>query len=217
MNANVEPMNAKSLPAAEIHLFFRELFPANLRAAHAPLVLAPGINALRLGPDGQPHLMAANSASPHEKGARTALIEPIAAHAHGPAPRALFLNNASHRVMLNGVRSPRLAILGKGDEFHFDDSCAFTVAIYYRPAWGPVPAHAAGAACPVCTIPLQAGERSLACPCGALFHAAEDESATGALACARMASVCSRCEQPLRLEPGYDDFTPPYLTKDAHA
>jgi hypothetical protein len=95
-------------------------------------------------------------------------------------------------------------VLSNADEFYFDDTCTFRVAVYHIPHLGPVPEPLAGALCPICATGVNAGDRCLVCSCGAPLHAAEDETVEGALACVRLTRECPRCQQVLRLTPAYD-------------
>src|SRR5262249_25898326 len=150
-------MNAKSLPASEVHLFVCELLAdTRVSSAHgngalrckAPLILSGGINRLHRSVEGIPSLapVTENAWETSEP-----LLEALAGR--GTGLRVLLLSPKERRACVNGVTAPRLVVLNKGDRFHFDDSYSFDVAIYRRPFWGPVPEQYAGVACPVCTIP----------------------------------------------------------------
>jgi hypothetical protein len=203
-NEQVKLMNAKCLSSSEVHLFPRERLasePGEGQSAGSsppPLVLAGGPARLEVDPAGRPRLIPVPAEGHHA----AHLVEPIIAR--GPQPRLLLISPPGAPTRVNGLPAPPVTVLGPGDEFHVAPSCSFTVAIYHRPYHGAVPPELTDVACPVCTIPLRPGDRCLVCLCGAPLHAAEDETVAGALACARMASACPRCQQPLRLEPAYE-------------
>jgi len=207
-------MTTKIAPAIEFHLFIEEdsgpTRPGSFGSGHAtsnstagplPLVLTQG--PARLAWDAaQPALLPVTGAELAEFGLGP-WLEPVAGR--GSHQRLLLVTEPTRPARVNGLRAPRVTLLNAGDRLHFDDSCTFRVAIYYRPRLEIVSSTLSGIACPICTIPLKEGDHCFLCPCGTPLHLAEDESAEQALACARMAVECPRCLRPIQMTPGYHD------------
>jgi hypothetical protein len=211
-------MSAKSssVSASEFHLFIERVFgfedPAGgcataadaASSAPAPLIIPAAPVRLVFANGGVPQLLPATANTAGTEA--TAQFEPITGR--GSRPRLLVVTDPARPARVNGLRVPRLTLLSSGDRFRFDGSCSFRVAIYHRPRLGPV-TELIDVPCPVCTIPLAEGDRCLVCPCGTPYHAALDETAEGALACAQMAKICAHCHELLRLEPAYQNSAEP--------
>jgi hypothetical protein len=201
-------MTTRIFSSTEFHLFIEDTDDLThagpsendnnqARANQPPLVLGAGPARLAVNASGFPQLMETTAAG-LERGPRfESIVGP------GSQPRLLLITDSHQPARVNGLRAPRVSLLSAGDRLRFDGSSSFQVAIYYRPQLGPVPVDFIGVSCPICTIPLAEGELCLICRCGAPFHAADDESVEGALACARMATECPRCLASLQTRPGY--------------
>ena len=200
----------------EFHLFIEEVLALSSGTSFAgcagtpptePLIIPRGVSRLVWAQNGPAQLRMANA----QEDKTAPLLECLEHRPRPSLPRLLLVSPPQSGARVNGLPAPPLAILAEGDRFSFDDSCHFRLAIFHRPRLGPVPDELAGVPCPICTIPLQKGDRSLVCFCGAPMHLAEDEEREGALACAKMAAECPRCGQPTQTVPGYTE-----LSRQAH-
>lgn len=211
-------MSTRTLPSSEIHLFlstFEGTTPGRSSGAGVdeaepgpaplprPLVVPPAPVRLEWNTAGEPRLAPGDPGAGSADQAAGPWLEALIGS--GMPPRLLLLAPAGRRPRVNGGPGSRITLLRGADEFYFDGSCTFRVAIFDRPQLGLAPAALAGQPCAVCTTPVQAEDRCLICACGAALHAAEEETAEGALACVHLTRECPRCQRPLLLVPGYED------------
>jgi hypothetical protein len=208
-------MNAHTHSSQEFQLLVDDCFNAIEKTSEAsspssrrrdPIVVPPGASHLAWRRDGTAELKPVDNASTVSTAALPMLerLDPPVGQ-----PRLLLVAPAQHSARINGLTAPRVALLAEGDNFYFDDSIVFRVAIYHRPRLGPVPPELVGVACSICTIALAAGDHCLICGCGSPLHAAADPTNEQELDCARMASECNHCQRSLRLTPGYGERSSP--------
>jgi hypothetical protein len=200
---SLKPMNA--ITRTEFHLLVAD--PDGLMVSDSdskPLRVPQGVSSLTRE---IPHALAPSPLSSNSI-EDTFRFEPLFSRLL--EPRLLLANPARSRAIVNGMPTPRLALLSEGDRFHFNSGPAFHVALFHRPGLGPAPVEVIGVACPVCTLPLAAADRCFVCStCSTPYHAAADETREGALVCAKMISRCASCQQPIRLVPGYGERSQP--------
>jgi hypothetical protein len=206
MTNSLTPIIATAAASAEFHLYAADA-DGHLESGSdslKPLVVPQGVSSLTGETSNALALSPPSSNSTDD----TLRLEPL--FSRPLEPRLLLANPPRFRAIVNGMPSPRLALLSEGDRFHFATGPAFRVALFHRPRLGPAPVEVIGVACPVCTLPLTEADRCYVCSaCGAPFHAAPHETREGALACAKMISHCSSCQQPIRLVPGYGERSQP--------
>src|SRR6266496_3754065 len=116
-------------------------------------------------------------------------------------PRLLLVNPAASRLRVNASAAPRIALLRERDQFHFDDSLVFHVAIFHRPQIGPAPADKIGKPGPICLSPFTHEPNSVCyhCQCGTVLHLHEPSG----LECARAVHRCPHCRQEISFKEGY--------------
>ena len=134
------------------------------------------------------------------------IIEPISA---GPRSHLLLASPSGRRARVNGLPSPRVALLDVKDQLQIDDvDHVLHVSMFCQPFIGPAPDTSVGKVCNVCLTPLVQGQRLFLCPwCLNGLHC-EEPAPGGApgLECARLSSACPTCHEPLRWEPGFVFF-----------
>ena len=206
-------MSMTTLPSSEIHLLSCNLGvrvpgasaggePEAAPLPAAPLVVPSSPVRLEWNGAGLPRLVPRDAGPTGAGQLDGPWLEELAGT--GSSPRLLLVAPAAERPRVNGEAGYRISVLRNADEFHFDGSCTFRVAIFHRPQLGPIPPDLAGQPCAVCTTRVRAEDRCLVCPCGAVFHMPAEEGADGSLACVLLARECPRCQQPIRLAPGYE-------------
>jgi len=156
-----------------------------------------GVSNLQAGGDKAPAI------HPGGKGSTAGLIlEPVLAR--DGAPRLAIINRSSRHLSINGLRAPEFYLLSEKDQFQFDDSCRFHLAIFVGSRiMSPTP-EMTSKPCPICLSPLNAGQQDTiyACQCNTYFHL----SGPSGLECARDINACPHCGRSIRLQPqpGYN-------------
>lgn len=108
-------------------------------------------------------------------------------------------------VRLNGQPVPRIAPLRLGDELRVGDALRLHLSLYVD----PTPVRAArpqiGQDCPICRTAVTDDQHVVPCPiCGEALHADPSQGeAADALDCARLASDCPTCGEPIRTRAGF--------------
>ncbi len=99
---------------------------------------------------------------------------------------------------VNGSRVPEIALLKPGDQLSLDPRFQLHVALVRRPYQGTPPQELIGKQCPVCTVPFESQTTIFLCPCGTGLHdEGDDRPAEVRLECAKLASLCPGCQQPM--------------------
>jgi hypothetical protein len=193
------------------------------RSKPLSLWVPPGVSSLRLTSDG-PCLGAREADDEHAAfeppdaafggsfdGASdgwAALIEPV--HGRSRQPAMLF-TPPDDCALLNGVPCPPVALLSAADQVQLGDYVVH-VALFNRPALGPVPAELVGQSCPICRRRFAEGSYVYVChqchatalhdiPPGKAASESED-----LLDCVRMCSECPACNAPIMLDEGYAHY-----------
>ena len=171
--------------------------PAGASAAPRHVLPLPGtVSILSILPNQSPALHAA----PLESREHELVLEPVIRP--NSMPRLVLVNPTSRKLCLNGERATRVSLLRERDQFHWDDSTTFHIAIFHRPQIGPAQADTIGRSCPICFAPFAASADTVCyrCPCGTVLHLSD---ATG-LECARAVKACPTCKLSILLQEGYD-------------
>ena len=200
----VKQRSAMNKTTGQIHLIVEtapvSLPPRTRAATETPLPALPvPADVLTLQAAHPPQLQVHSGAAPPGLA-----LEPLALP--DGQPRLLLLQSGAARLRVNGNPAPRLSLLRERDQFQFDDSCVFHVAIFHRPQMGPAPADKLGKPCPICLTPFSEDPNSISyrCPCGTVLHL-QDPSG---LECARAVHDCPHCHQPISLQEGYSWLPP---------
>jgi hypothetical protein len=185
----------------------------------APLSVPPGVSSLRLTADG-PRLAARDDFEP-DADPFAALVEPVRERNRQPA--LLFVPPGDGGALVNGLACPAVALLSPLDQVQLGDF-VLHVAVFTRPAIGPVPAEFVGKkSCPICRTRFAAGQHVYLCSnCGSTaLHivepagngnqaaAPDDGSAmleSEVLDCVRLVSTCPSCLAPVVLSEGYSHY-----------
>jgi hypothetical protein len=159
------------------------------------LAIPEGISFLSIDANLEPRLTTTRS----EPALNSLVLEPTVLR--DGQPRLLMMLPASCAVRVNENRAPQMVVLRERDQFQFDDSPVFHVALFHRPQTGPAPTHCVGKPCPICLTPFSDDPASICyrCPCGTLLHLQD----SAGLECARAVRECPHCHQLISLEEGY--------------
>ena len=135
--------------------------------------------------------------------------EAVAAAADAEGAAALFLEPVGGgellaattpglRLLVDGLPAPPVVRLAVGQRVDLPPGVTLHVS-GLAGAVGPLDAELAGDPCPVCRVPLAAGDRAWVCPrCAAALHQqGEEVPAADRLACAGLSNTCPSCQGPV--------------------
>jgi hypothetical protein len=166
----------------------------------AILALPAGVAFVRCLSGGQPFVESAESIFgkelPDDAGVAVASL---------PGTARLMVASRGNALRIGGQPAPLVAIAQPGDVIQLDSDRAYElhVTVYDTPHLGSAGAGLAGKECAVCRTPIASPETTIyRCRCGsAAMHCEPD--GPDALQCARLASTCPDCGQPIVLSEGY--------------
>ena len=186
-----------------------------MKATRQYVLLVPGSTDVLPVPEGQsllvngPRTRKPRLARPGrhkaDPGADTITLEPVEMQRR---PFLLMLHSAAgvhHGVHHNGQAAWPVTLLRVGDEVRVG-GVAFFVSSQKGQSVFPPQAEHVGVACPICTVEFDKDTLLYACgSCGTLLHCEDSRwPEQKRLECARVASVCPKCQQAIDFEEGLE-------------
>lgn len=150
-----------------------------------------GIAYLRCSPGQLPRV---DSTAPETAGEAVAL-EPV----HHQGHSFLVMQRPGREVRINSLPAQRIAVLHVGDRITVGDDCVLHVSLLVRPYVGPCLEEHVDQKCAYCRSGFSRGSIVYVCPrCRHPTHCEGEERPLEArLECAKLASECPRCHQPV--------------------
>jgi hypothetical protein len=132
-------------------------------------------------------------------GSRALRFEPLTV---GRRAALLMLSPPGVEARVNDRPSPRLAVLGVGDQLQIGET-VLHLTRYREFAVGPPTPELLGRRCGVCRVPFDESTQVYVHECGAPMHLEpESKPANERLECALLGN-CPNCEEPIIMQSGY--------------